>query len=342
MDIMNLDSDWHVSLGKSGVLTDLRKLAPPEQLADMNVESGILEGTLLAVPSILTHFGVYSNHVLMDAYGLSQPVTWDDVSEGATKLKNATNGEIGYMALPFGSVHQNWDQHRMWEPWGFEVFPLEDIEETGETGLDTSEARRWLEWRRMMIKEGLVHLPGEHIATVSRTTFPANQLIFGLDGGYGAGIIQAANPEDWGGDLLYQKASIENIPRANPGDDPFIPGIVHSLAIAEQSENKGEAWRFVWYFLASDYAIETYTRNTGVTPSFSQQKKHLAGAYNNPIHRGYIENVIPYSRAVPWSENYITAARFVVQAMSEAAFSDIPIEEIIENAERNVKVIYGL
>ena len=342
VDIMNFDADWHVSLAAAGVLTDLEEVAAPEHLADMNVESGVIEGTLRAVPALLTHFGTYSNHVLMDAYGLSQPVTWDDVSEGATKLKNATNGEIGYMALPFGSVHQNWDQHRMWEPWGFEVFPLEDIEETGETGLDTSEARRWLEWRRMMIKEGLVHLPGEHISTVSRTTFPANQLIFGLDGGYGAGIIQAANPEEWGGDLLYQKASIERVPQVSADVDPVVAAMIFHLGIAEQTEHKEEAWDFVWYFLASDEAIENYTKNAGVTPSLSQQQKHLASTYNNPIHRGYIENSIPYSRVVPFSENYITAARFVIQAMQDAQYTDRPIDEIIAEADRNIKVIYGL
>ena len=343
LDIMNLDTDWHVGIAAAGVLTDLREVAAPEQLADMNVESGEIEGTLFAVPTPLTHSGTYSNHELMDTYGLSQPVTWDDVTAGATKLKNATQGEIGYMSLPFASGSEGWDMHNIWEPWGFDVFPLENIEETGETGLDTPAARRWLEWRRMMIKEGLVSKPGEHIADVGRRLFPANQLVFYIDGTYGTGIIQASNPDDFGGDLLYQKVSIGSIPRLNPDDDdPYLPDIVHSLAIAEQSEHKEEAWKFVWYFLASDHAIENYTKHVGVTPSISQQQKHLASTYNNPIHRGLIENIYPYTRVVPWSENYITAARFVVQAMGEAAHTDTPIDEIIETAERNIKGIYGI
>ena len=341
VDIMNFDADWHVSLAKAGVLTDLRELAPREHLADMNVESGVIDGTLLAVPALLTHFGTYSNHGLMEAYGLSQPVTWDDVTAGAAKLKNATNGEIGYMSLQFGSANMVWDQHTIYEPWSFGVFPMENLEETGETGMDTPEARRWLEWRRMMIKEGLVHKPGEHQAT-GRTTFPANQLVFHMDGGFGAGIIQAANPEEWGGDLLYQKASIERVPQVSADVDPVVAAMIFHLGIAEQTEHKEEAWDFVWYFLASDEAIENYTKNAGVTPSLSQQQKHLASTYNNPIHRGYIENSIPYSRVVPFSENYITAARFVIQAMQEAQYTDKPIDEIMENADRNIKVIYGL
>ena len=195
----------------------------------------------------------------------------------------------------------------------------------------------------MMIKEGLVSKPGEHNADVGRRLFPANQLVFYIDGTYGTGIIQASNPDDFGGDLLYQKVSIGSIPRLNPDDDdPYLPDIVHSLAIAEQSEHKEEAWKFVWYFLASDHAIENYTKHVGVTPSISQQQEHLASTYNNPIHRGRIENIYPYTRGVPWSENYITAARFVVQAMGEAAHTDTPIDEIIETAERNIKGIYGI
>ena len=62
LDIMNLDTDWHVGIAAAGVLTDLREVAAPEQLADMNVESGVIEGTLFAVPTPLTHSGTYSNH----------------------------------------------------------------------------------------------------------------------------------------------------------------------------------------------------------------------------------------------------------------------------------------
>ena len=52
VDIMNFDADWHVSLATAGVLTDLSELAPPEHLADINVESGVVDGTLRAVPAL--------------------------------------------------------------------------------------------------------------------------------------------------------------------------------------------------------------------------------------------------------------------------------------------------
>ena len=58
--------------------------------------------------------------------------------------------------------------------------------------------------------------------------------------------------------------------------DPVVAAMIFHLGIAEQAEHKEEAWDFVWYFLASDEAIENYTKNAGVTPSLSQQQKHLA------------------------------------------------------------------
>ena len=100
VDIMNFDTGWHVNLAGAGVLTDLRQVAAPEQLADMNVESGLVDGTLFAVPSILTHQGVYSNQALMDTYGFSHPVTWDDVYEGTTQVKKRNPGR--YRVYEYG------------------------------------------------------------------------------------------------------------------------------------------------------------------------------------------------------------------------------------------------
>ena len=341
VDIMNFDTGWHVNLASAGVLTDLRQVAPPEQLADMNVESGLVDGTLFAVPSILTHQGLYSNQALMDTYGFSHPVTYDDVYEGARKLKNATQEDIGYLNLSFGST-PGFDQHRWVEIWSFDVFPLENIEETGKTGLDTPEARHWLEYKRNFMKEGLAFHPGEHMVDTGRRLFPHDQLVFYIDGGYATGIIQTVNPDKYGGDKIYENVSVGNLPRVNPGDDPFNPAVIFHMGIAEQSENKEEAWKFLWYFLASDETIENYTNHAGITPSLSQQEKHLSSTYNNPIHRGFIEEVLPYSRVVPFSENYLTAAKFVIQAQQEAVHTDKPIDEIIADADRSIKSIYGI
>ena len=100
----------------------------------------------------------------------------------------------------------------------FGVFPLENLDE-GEIGLNTPEAKVWLEWRRKMAKAGLIYGPGEDIMAPITGGLAVEKLAIVTQGSWLMGNLLQTNPGRWDNGGLYDGTlSIEKLPVLNKGD----------------------------------------------------------------------------------------------------------------------------
>ena len=204
-DVMWLDWVWYYNLAKNGVLTDLTKLATPEELAKLDQQAlagGKIGGSLYTIPWMIHPWAMWANLDLLKKYDVGIPETWDEVYENAIKVRDQSNGEDFYFWTY--SWPNSLDFHFIWEPWNFGVFPLENLHE-GEVGLNTPEAKVWLEWRRKMAKAGLIYGLGEDIGAPRERGFANEKLAIHNDGIFLLGNMNVANPDRWGDAALPQE-----------------------------------------------------------------------------------------------------------------------------------------
>lgn len=342
-DVMMLDTDWFYFLGSAGVLADIRELASDEFLNDLYpqaIAAMDVDGELPAVPSALTPWGMWTNQVLMKKYNLKPNVTFDDVYDNCLTLKTA--GADAQILHPFGTFRQTPLDFRMWAWWNFGV-ELMDPEhlENGETGYNVPGTKKMYEWLRKMNKDGcFVQYGGD-----GRNALSHFETVLLNDGPYYLGIGRNSNPEMLGGDKIYDVFTVEAIPVLEEGQTPRTQGVGHAMAISAQSDHQEEAMRFVEFWVSHDKAIDLYTTPMGaVTPSIKgQQKRMVAGGdYDNPVKRGYIENVMPGMTFVPYTDNWTAAAKITFDAWSKVVLTDEPIDDIIKNTEATLRVILDL
>ncbi len=345
-DLMWLDWVWYYDLAKNGVLADLTKLATPEEMAefDPNVRDiGKIGDAVYAIPFLMDPCSMFVNHDLLKKYGVGIPETWDEVYENAIKVRDQSNGEDFYFWIP--SWAWTMDALNIWEPWNFGVFPLENLDE-GEIGLNTPEAKVWLEWRRKMAKAGLIYGPGEDIMAPITGGLAVEKLAIVVQGSWLMGNLIQTNPSRWDNGGLYDGSlSIEKLPVLNKGDDPVTPPNVKTIAISQQSKVKKEAWKFAYWFTTDPFSVDLqWTANQSVTAALSVQKDMYkpGGPYDNPIHRTARDNAIPTVRMPKLHKMWSRAAPFVIDAANKAVFTDKPIDEILAEAEANIKIVTGM
>ena len=344
-DVMMLDADWYFDLGRYGALADLKNLATPEEFAEFDsqaLESGKIGNAFYTLPNMLVPWGVWTNNDLLKKYNVGVAQTWDEAYENAIKVRDQSNGKTFYMwtySFPF-----DMDPHVLWEMWNFGVFPLEKLHE-GEVGLNTPEARVWLEWRRKMAKGGLIPGKGETISATRTVMFPNEQLVLAPDIVMIKGDMERTNPKRWGDNKVLDGTIIANpFPTVNKGDTQVVPIHTVTLAISSQSEVKEEAWKFAYWFSTSQKVAEGYLWAAGgMAPSIRTQKKMLekGGFYDNPYYASALKQM-KYLRRAPVNEHWSTGAKLVIDAANKAVYTDEPIDDILEQTEATIKIVTGM
>ncbi len=340
-DVMMLDAEWYYSLGSAGVLQDLNEIASKDFLADLDqgaLSALVVDGEQVAVPSALTPWGFWTNQQLMKKYNLKKNDTWDDVFDNCQTLKNA--GAKAQIIHLFGMQKGGPLEFNLWQYWNFNVYPMskENIKNK-KTGLDVPEYRTMLKYLRKLSKNGcLVQFGGD-----GRNALSHFESVIHPDGPYVVGIARNSNPEKLAGDKLFDVMSIEQNPVLNRGDKPKVQGLGHAMAISAQSDHQEEAMRFVEYWVSNEKAIDLYTTPMGaITPSIKAQNKRKSNVYNNPIHKGFLNKVLPYLQPVPVREDWHACGKILSDVQHRAILKDDSIEDLVKMADTTCSIILGL
>ena len=340
-DVMMLDAEWFYSLGSAGVLQDLNEIASKDFLADLPpgaLSTYVLDGEQVAVPSALTPWGLWTNQELMKKYNLKKNETWDDILDNCQTLKKA-GSEVRMLTLQ-AAVKGGPLEFNLYQYWNFNVYPLnpESIKNK-KTGLDVPEYRTMLSTLRKLNNEGCV----AELGNTGRNAMSHYETVTHFDGPYFLGIARQSNPEKLGGDKIFDVLSVEPNPVLKKGEKPEVSGIGHAMAISAQSEHQEEAMRFVEYWVSSDKGIDLYTTPMGaITPSMKGQKKRKVKVYQNPIHEGFLNDVLPYLKSVPLSDEWPNCGKILSDVQNKALLTDDPIEDLVKMADQTCSIILGL
>jgi ABC-type glycerol-3-phosphate transport system substrate-binding protein len=340
-DVMMLDAEWFYSLGSSGVLQDLNEIASKDFLADLNqgaLSTYLIDGEQVAVPSALTPWGMWTNQELMKKYNLKPNETWNDVLDNCQTLKNA--GAKAQMMTLNGTSKGSTIEFNLYQYWNFNVYPLDpEAIKNKKTGLDVPEYRTMLSTLRKLKKNDCIAAFGGD----PRNAFSHYETVTHFDGPYFLGIARQSNPEKFGGDKIFDVLSVEPNPVLKKGEKPKVSGLGHAMAISAQSEHQEEAMRFLEYWVSSDKGIDLYTTPMGaITPSMKGQNSRKAEVYQNPIHQGFLNDVLPYLQAVPLSDEWPTCGKILSDAQMKAVLTDDPIEDLVKRADEICAIILGL
>lgn len=340
-DVMMLDAEWYYSLGSSGVLQDLNKIASKDFLADLDqgaLGSLVVDGEQVAVPSALTPWGFWTNQELMKKYNLKQNETWDDVFDNCQTLKKA--GAKAQIIHLFGMQKGGPLEFTLWLYWNFNVYPMstENIKNK-KTGLDVPEYRTMLSHLRKLSNNGcLVQFGGD-----GRNALSHFESVIHPDGPYVVGIARSSNPDKLAGDKIFNVMSVEKNPVLRKGDKPKVQGLGHAMAISAASDHQEEAMRFVEYWVSNEKAIDLYTTPMGaITPSMKGQNKRKSTVYNNPVHKGFLNNVLPYLQPVPVIDDWHACGKILSDSLHKAILTDDPIEDLVKMSDNTCSIILGL
>ena len=337
-DVMQLNGNWPFELGSMGALIDLKQIAEPEYLADNwegGLEVGTYKGKLYAVPYAITPHGFWYNKDLMKKAGIeSVPKTMDELMVACEKIKDAL-GDEGVYALGVDTTKIDYSLIGFipWM-WTFGARPLENG-----INFDTPENVNAFTWLREIVTKGYNPL-GLQIKEL-RELMAKDKVVFKLDGPYLLGILRSLNPA-LKGDAFFEKFGVTTTPMGDSVTKPQVLSDIHNLGISTQCKNKEIAWEFVKFLASSDISVKTYLLPMGaVLPLKSQCHGKYKDYFQNPVMKAFIEEVVPNMKSFPFGPKYGAASQFIINAMQETVTSNKPIEQILADTEKNLKILYG-
>lgn len=250
-DIVAINGASVYDLQDQGAITDLSALMDdagfdPEQL----VSNDQIDGVTYMVRALNFAYPMYYNTDLLEAAGVTElPTTWAEFDTAAAAVTDPDSNVYAWslpinVQSPAGFDSQSW-------LWASGNRMLEDRQ----PNFETPEIAEWLEFLKAQYDAGYV-TPGAFTQQEQQKVeeFTAGRSAFLIGSLAHVAGIREANP-----DLNF---SIGSVP-AESGEASGIAGASWGLGIAENSENKEEAWQLIEWLLGEDVNSELAGEATG-------------------------------------------------------------------------------
>lgn len=335
-DVVQQSSNMPFELAAMGALEPLDDYVTQDYLAE-NFEgalaAGTYEGQLVALPWSITPHAFWYNKKLMAELGLDPakpPETMDELNEAAAVAKAKDIYAVGLDTTKrqYALVHQ-------W-PWKL-AFGAQPFKE-GVPNFNTPEMKEYYEWLRFFLKNE--YSPPGMILREFRQFSAQGTEVFAWDGPYFKGILQSLNADLLDEEVFQETWSVKGIPVKR--GEPVTVMDIHQLVMTKACKHKDVAWEFIQMLATSDMAVERYYIPLGVIPPAKGLIDKFADNYSDPISQAYINEIIPSGKAMPYGPKFASAAEFIEVGMQEVVATDKPIDEILENMQANLKIVYGV
>jgi len=335
-DVQMLIGFWSQELGSQGPLQPLQSLAGEDYIEKNNesaIEAGRYEDELYAVPLSLIPFGFWYNKDLMEQAGLDPeqpPDTMDELNQHMARIKEKLGGQ-GVFPIGIDTTKVEVALSHFW-PWFFahNARPLYG----GEVNFDTPEVANALTWLRKLATED--HTPVGQQVKEERELMAKDRIVYKLDFPGVKGVYRSLNP-DLEGDAFYEKFGVTTVPVGANGETETLANL-HQLGISARSENREAAWEFARFFISSDASVEQYQIPSGVIPALKEDQKREE--FSDPVSQAFVNEIIPSMVSGPYGPDYPKAQEFLLQAMQQAALTQEPIGQILQNTEESLKAVY--
>ena len=201
------------------------------------------------------------------------------------------------------------------------AFGAEPIK-NGKPDADTPQMRAYLEWVRVLIKNGYT-LPGKKMGQF-RIFAAQGRLLFLEDGPYFKSVVQGMNTA-LTDEKLYASWGVTAIP-GGPASGPSAGSSDHQTVTFASSKNKAAALKFMRYLVADEYAIKNFLIRNGDLPAVQGIERKIP-ELNNPIALGFFK-IGSLVVAPPYGPKYEEAYPPIMSNVQRAYSTNDPVAEI--------------
>lgn len=322
-DLLGMEVLWMVGLDRIGGIAPLDEFlgeADEEWLAARAPGSQVTwRGDTKLIYWYMFPYTIAYNIDMLEEAGVEAPTNWEEFTEAACALRNEENDVYGFS---MSMAQQNFV---VWGYLGNTILQLggEMFDENGRAVFNSPEGVEAMERWQELYESGCV-APGSLTETgaTSREYFATGRTAMVLDGPFIGGLSQNVNPD----------IQVGFLPAWSEETGGYV-WLGSGLAIAENSDNKEETWRFMEYLLGEELSLELteirsvpYSTNAAFEqlvesedPILSQIPNYL---YQDP------ENNISYD---PFP-NMVSNEAYLMGNLQQAFDGRITIQEALDDA----------
>ncbi len=287
-DVVGLDGAWVSDFVKQGALASLTDLMSEAGYDDSELAAQIqLNGATYMVPVVNFVYPVFVNLDLMEAAGIENPpTTRDEFAAAASAMTDADNNVSGWV-LPLSTEQPNGIQNDVMSwVWATGGSMMKDGLPNLVGNDDVSSA---MEFIKSLYDAGVI-APGAFAMHEQDKVeeFTNGRVGMMVDSLAHINLIRERNP-----DLNF---AITALPAAEGYDGPRgLPYASWGIGVAENSENKAEAWKLVEFMMSADTnsrlssIANAFPGNVTSTPDFVETDELFAAAFD-VFQSGYLAN----------------------------------------------------
>lgn len=334
-DVIQQSSNMPFELAAMGALEPIDSYVTADYLSDNfpgAIQAGTYDGKLYALPYSISPHAFWYNKKLMADLGLdpnAPPKTMEEFNEMAKLAK-----EKDLYALGLDTTKRQYALVHQW-PWmmAFGANPIVD----NVPNFTSKESVAYFEWLRWMLENE--YCPPGMILRDFRQFGAQDKEVFLWDGPYLKGTLVSLNEGLKDPEVFYDTWAVGPNPVAQ--GSPATVMDIHQLVLSKACKHKDVAWEFMQYMAASDDAVTKYYSHLGTIPPVKSLIEKHKENFADPVSQMYINDIIPNAKAMPFGPKFTSAAEFILNGMQQVATTTDPIEQILENLQTQLKVVYG-
>lgn len=239
-DLIGLDGNWVYDLTKQGVLADLSEVSGGSDLVDA-IEGVDVDDATRMLNVVYATYVLFANTDILSAAGVEVPTTWDEFADAARAIK-ASSPDVSPLALPLSLESPVGIKNDVlsWY-WASEG----SFRDGAGANLEDDDLAELLDYFAGLNAEGLV-APGlaNMLEQDKVESFASGQ----------TAMIVSATPHV---NVIGERDQVNFTVGAIPTKDGFsgTPGATYAswgIGIADSSDHKEEAWKFVEFLLDAE------------------------------------------------------------------------------------------
>ena len=277
-DVVGLDGSWVYDFAKQESIANLTDLMTDAGYDDSQLSDQIqVDGSTYMIPVVNFAYPLYVNMDILEAAGVSEvPTTWSEFLDACDKI--VSNTDAAAFAIPLSSEAPNGIQNQfMTWLWASGGAMLED----GKPNLEGNEnLEKVVDFVKEMKDNGYLSDGAEAMKEQDMVNeFENGRLAFMVDGISHLTLIKEESPDL---NFDYAKMPVMDGYEGESGMDVANWGI----GIAENCENKEEAWQFVEYLMSPEVNAKlaqlanAFPGNATAEPDYSENDELFLKAYD--------------------------------------------------------------
>ena len=277
-DVVGLDGSWVYDFGKQESIANLTDLMTDAGYDDSQLSDQIqVDGSTYMIPVVNFAYPLYVNMDILEEAGVSEvPTTWSEFLDACDKI--TSNTDASAFAIPLSSEAPNGIQNQfMTWLWASGGAMLED----GKPNLEGNEdLEKVVDFVKEMKDNGYLSDGVEAMKEQDMVNeFENGRLAFMVDAIAHLTLIKKESPDL---NFDYAKMPVMDGYEGESGMDVANWGI----GIAENCENKEEAWQFVEYLMSPEVNAKlaqlanAFPGNATAEPDYSENDELFLKAYD--------------------------------------------------------------